>query len=168
MFSKKDNESNIPTRSCVPSIISTDLNILGNLISEGYVEVGGKIEGNVTCYNCTVRKNGLIKGDVVAQSVQVDGEVRGLVKAKHVKISETGKVVGVLMYETLSIKDGAFIDGQCKSTDRIKPDIEAIEVKNEASSAVQEDKSIKLVSDNKASSKAGNAKKAKETASADV
>jgi cytoskeletal protein CcmA (bactofilin family) len=59
----------------------------------------------------------VVKGDIVAEQVQIDGEVRGLIKARHVRVAETGKVTGIVMYETLSIKDGAFIDGQCKNTD---------------------------------------------------
>lgn len=121
MFSKKTTaDLPLPTdiaKNAIPSIISADLNILGNLVSDGIVEVEGKIEGNLVCASATIRKTGCIKGDVVAESIQIDGEIRGLVKARHVRVSGTGKVTGVVMYETLSIKDGAFIDGQCKNTD---------------------------------------------------
>lgn len=121
MFSRKEKISAVafvdPPKNVVPSIISRDLNILGNLVSDGYVEIVGKVEGNVICNSATIHEHGVIKGDIVAEQVQINGEVRGLIKARHVRVSETGKVTGVVMYETLSIKDGAFIDGQCKNTD---------------------------------------------------
>ena len=121
MFSKK-TKADLPlpadiSKSTIPSIIASDLNILGNLVSEGVVEIQGKIEGNLICAGATIRQQGCVKGDIVAESIQIDGEVRGLVKARNVRISDTGKVTGIVMYETLSIKDGAFIDGQCKNTD---------------------------------------------------
>lgn len=121
MFSKKEKaELPLPVdvpKNAIPSIISKDLNILGNLVSDGLIEVEGKIEGNIICASVTIRQSGSVKGDVVAEVVQIDGEVRGLIKARHVRVSDTGRITGVIMYETLSIKDGAFIDGQCKNTD---------------------------------------------------
>ncbi|MCD6034758.1 MAG: hypothetical protein K0R63_499 [Rickettsiales bacterium] len=135
MFSRNTPKSvtsdygNYPAKSNVPSIISSDLNILGNLISEGSVEVAGRIEGNITCTSVTIHRNGLVKGDVIAETVQVNGEVRGLIKARYVKLSENGRVIGVIMYETLSIEDGAFVDGQCKNTDKLhrSKELDAIE-----------------------------------------
>jgi len=120
MFSNKpkNDNANLPVRSAVPSIISGDLNIQGNLVCEGSIEIEGKIEGNVTCHLATIRKSGFVKGDVIADAVSVDGEIVGLVKARSVKLSETAKVTGIIMYESLSIEDGAYIDGQCKSTDK--------------------------------------------------
>ena len=87
------------------------------MVSDGVVEVEGKIEGNLICAFATIREGGSVKGDVVAEAVYIDGEVRGLIKARHVRVSDTGNITGIIMYETLSIKDGAFIDGQCKNTD---------------------------------------------------
>lgn len=102
----------------IPSIIAADLRIVGNLVCSGTVEVEGEIEGNVSCNTVTIRRTGCIKGDVTADIIQVDGQVNGLVKGRNVTISETGSITGMIMYEALSVKDGAYIDGQCKSTDK--------------------------------------------------
>lgn len=124
MFSKsRTPSSNLPSiainsRDDTPSIIAADLKIVGNLICGGSIEVEGEIEGNVTCGQVTIRKTGSIKGDVTAETIHIDGEVDGLVKGKKITISETGHVSGIIIYESLSIKDGAYIDGQCKSADR--------------------------------------------------
>ncbi len=113
----------------IPSIIAADLRIVGNLMCTGSVEVEGEIEGNVTCGNVTIRRTGAIKGDVTADVIQVDGEVNGLVKGRNITLSETGRITGMIMYEALSVKDGAYIDGQCKSTDKLhKGAVEAIEI----------------------------------------
>jgi cytoskeletal protein CcmA (bactofilin family) len=139
MFSKQkiseDNNRSIPvtttkeTKGEVPSIIAADLKIVGNLMCGGSVEIEGEIEGNVTCGSATVRKTGAVKGDVTADSIHVDGEINGLVKGKDIVLSESGKVTGVIMYESLSVKDGAYIDGQCKSADNLhRGDVETLDV----------------------------------------
>src|SRR5690606_5158548 len=91
---------------------------LGNLISDGYIDINGQVEGNVKCLALTVREHGLIKGDVIAEMVTVQGEICGLIKARHVHLANNSRVRGVIMHESLTIEDGAFIDGQCKRTER--------------------------------------------------
>jgi cytoskeletal protein CcmA (bactofilin family) len=112
----------------IPSIIASDLRIVGNLMCSGSIEIEGEVEGNVTCGQVTVRRTGSVKGDVTADSIQVDGEINGLVKGRDIVLAESGRVTGVIMYESLSVKDGAYIDGQCKSADKLhRGEVEAIE-----------------------------------------
>ncbi len=136
MFSKqKISEGNLPVTTQnnktgdIPSIIASDLKIVGNLICGGSIEIEGEIEGNVTCGQVTIRRSGSVKGDVSADNIQVDGEINGLVKGKNIVLAESGRVTGVIMYEALSVKDGAYIDGQCKSADKLhRGGVEAIDV----------------------------------------
>lgn len=131
MFSKRNNGRDMGmkvSKNGVPSIISSDLSILGNLISEGSVEVEGRIEGNVTCSTATIHQSGFVKGDIIADIINISGELRGLVKARHVKLTEYARVTGVIMYETISIEPGAFVDGQCKNTDKLqRKDLDVLE-----------------------------------------
>jgi cytoskeletal protein CcmA (bactofilin family) len=135
MFSKqKLPNGSVPVSSSnnnngeIPSIIASDLKIVGNLICGGSIEIEGEIEGNVTCGQVTVRRTGSVKGDVTADAIQVDGEINGLVKGRDIVLAESGRVTGVIMYESLSVKDGAYIDGQCKSADKLhRGDVEALE-----------------------------------------
>ena len=55
---------------------------------------------------------------MVANTVIVYGKIKGLVRAKHVQLCSTCNVDGIVMHETISIEDGAFIDGKCKRTDK--------------------------------------------------
>ena len=98
----------------ISSIISLGLNIIGNLISEGIVEIEGSIEGNVTCNQVTVHSGGLITGDIFAETVYVSGEVQGTIKCKSIKLKKSAKVKGFIEYESISIETGASVDGQCK------------------------------------------------------
>jgi cytoskeletal protein CcmA (bactofilin family) len=115
-------------RDDVPSIIAADLRIVGNLICSGSIEIEGEIEGNVSCGRVSVRRTGAIKGDVAADEIHVDGEIRGLVKGKSVTITESGRVIGMVVYESLAIKDGGYIEGQCQSIERSQRKMEALEM----------------------------------------
>ncbi len=126
------------SRKHVPSIISGDLDILGNLISDGTVDIEGRIQGNVKASRILIRKDGRVLGDVQADEVHIYGQVRGLVKAKDVHLYATCKVEGTIMHELLSIEDGAFVDGKFKRTDKT-PIERAREVTEEAEEVVAEE-----------------------------
>lgn len=102
-----------------PSVIAADLNVLGNIISDGVLDIDGKINGNVRCHTASIRPNGTVKGDVHAEIVHVYGAIEGVIKAKAVMLYATARVVGTIMHESLSIEDGAFVDGKFKRTDKV-------------------------------------------------
>ncbi len=122
MFQKQNDGSRSKMESLLrkhpPTIIAADLHLLGNIISEGVLDVDGRIEGNIKCKCVTIRKNGSVKGDILADEVHIFGAVVGLVKAKDVHFFSTCHVEGVIMHESLTIEDGAFVDGQFKRMDR--------------------------------------------------
>ncbi len=121
--SKTDRHTRKPSSGLIhkttPSIISADMNVLGNVVSEGFIDIDGSVEGNVRCESTTIREHGKIQGDVMADVVQIYGHVEGVVKAKEVHLYKTAHVKGVIMHETLSIEDGAVVDGKFKRTDKV-------------------------------------------------
>ena len=118
MFSRSKNALTVRAEAAVPTVIAADLNIIGNLISEGAIEVAGRVEGNIKCNELNLRPTGYIKGDVFGKTVKINGEIHGVVKAKQVSIGEKGKVRGFVIYETLAISEGAVMFGQMKHSDR--------------------------------------------------
>jgi cytoskeletal protein CcmA (bactofilin family) len=97
-----------------PSIIVSDLNILGDLISEGAIEIGGCVRGNIKCKNVVIRKGASIEGDIYSDFLVVHGKTKGVVKAKNLHISANGFVCGKIEYYNLTVDAGAEIDGVCK------------------------------------------------------
>ncbi len=131
MFRKNNNNANgMPTtaiskpsrKEVSPSIITRDVNVLGNIVSDGNIDFDGTLNGNIRCGTLTVRGNGFVKGEVVANNVIIYGKIKGLIRAKHVQLCSTCNVEGIVMHETISIEDGAFIDGKCKRTDKVQTD----------------------------------------------
>ena len=130
MFRKnKDSASTIASsrKNASPSIIASDMNILGNLVSDGTIDIDGRVEGNVKAEQIIIRGNGKIKGDLQGDNVHVYGEVKGLIKAKLVHLYATCRVEGIIMHESLSIEDGAFVDGKFKRSDKIFSQDDGIE-----------------------------------------
>ncbi len=124
-----------------PTIISADVHMLGNLISEGVLDIDGRIEGNIKCKCVTIRKNGSVKGDILADEVHIFGEVIGLIKARDVHFFSTCHVEGVIMHESLTIEDGAFVDGQFK-----RMDLAGSEEEEQSDEGSEVFRSLKLIS----------------------
>lgn len=101
-----------------PTIIAQELHVLGNIVSEGVVDFAGTIDGNVRCKSFTLRPQGVVNGEISAEAVHLYGKVKGLVRAKHVHLYSSSHIEGVIMHESLSIEDGAYIDGKCKRSDK--------------------------------------------------
>ena len=128
MFGRRTNEPKIekPSKAAVssrrgynPSVIAEGMYMLGNIVSDGTLDIDGKIDGNVRGQTITVRPNGAIRGDVVADTVHIHGFVEGLIKAKNVMLYVDARVTGVIMHESIKIEDGAFVDAKFKRTDRL-------------------------------------------------
>lgn len=121
MFSKNERPvSPVPqTASRVaPSLISANLHIIGNLKSEGEVQIDGRVDGDVTANSLVIGDRADINGEIVADDVIVRGTVHGRIRARKVQLAKTAHVVGDVWHETLSIEPGAYIEGHCKRSDQ--------------------------------------------------
>jgi cytoskeletal protein CcmA (bactofilin family) len=128
MFSKTKDSSSTPepltstssepkrnaAKGGVPSIISADLRITGNLKSDGDIQVDGHIEGDIDSATLTVGEGAHVKGHISCESVRVCGTVDGAVKAKSVVMAKTARVIGDIIHDSLAIEAGAFIEGNIK------------------------------------------------------
>lgn len=102
-----------------PSVIAANMNVLGNIVSEGILDIDGQVDGNVRGHMVTVRPNGRIRGDLMAKEVHVHGIVDGLIKAELVNLYSTAQVRGTVMHDSITVEDGAQVDGKLKRTERI-------------------------------------------------
>ena len=97
------------------SVIDAWLTMIGNLQSEGDIQVDGKVEGHIRCRQLIVGKDASINGDVVAEEVVVRGKVKGVIRANRVKLQETACVESdVFFLKALAIEDGASFEGQIR------------------------------------------------------
>lgn len=102
-----------------PSVIASNMNVLGNIISDGVLDIDGQVDGNVRGHSVTVRPDGRIRGDLMAEDVYIYGTVDGLIKASNVTLYASAHVNGTIMHESLTIEDGAQVDGKLKRMERL-------------------------------------------------
>ncbi len=98
----------------MPSIISADLKVTGDLLSDGDIQVDGVIEGDIQSRTVTVGEAAHVKGSISADTVRVCGAVTGQVRGTSVTLAKTAKVTGDILHQTLAIEPGAFLEGHCK------------------------------------------------------
>ena len=91
-------------RSAAPSIISSDLKILGDLISAGDLQVDGIVEGDIQSRSLTIGEGAVVNGNVVAETTRVCGQVTGQIRANTVTLDRTAKVVGDIVHQILAIE----------------------------------------------------------------
>jgi cytoskeletal protein CcmA (bactofilin family) len=104
-----------PTRSGIASIIANGVKITGTIEADGAeLQVDGEIEGNVRGGSVTVGDTGMIKGDMVSESVTVHGRVEGSVRARKVMLARNAHVLGDIVHQSLSVEMGAVFEGQCR------------------------------------------------------
>lgn len=123
LFRKTDKSSAISDKKQARepvslSVLAKGTNLLGTLISDGNIDFDGNMDGNIRCYMLTVRKSGNIQGDVDATTLHVYGKINGLIKAKNVYLHSGCHVEGIIIHETISMEEGAFLDGKCKRSDK--------------------------------------------------
>jgi len=102
----------------IPSIISPDLKVDGNLTSSGDIQVDGTVEGDVTSRGLTVGDGAMVRGDLVAETIRVYGSVAGTIKANSVILASSAKVDGDITHGSLSMEAGASLAGQIKRLER--------------------------------------------------
>jgi cytoskeletal protein CcmA (bactofilin family) len=109
MFSKGTPKSG---RDSVPSIISQGTHIVGDITTDGEVQIDGKVEGNIHCHSLIVADTGEVTGKVVCTSLTVHGLLTGTVQSQVATLSRTARVVGDVTHETLTVEPGAYMQGQ--------------------------------------------------------
>lgn len=93
------------------SIIGADVKIVGNITTEGEMQIDGRVEGDISCKTLVIGASAHIIGEVKAHTVRIHGEVSGRLAADHVTIGRTGKVTGDICHGSLEIQSGAQVEG---------------------------------------------------------
>jgi cytoskeletal protein CcmA (bactofilin family) len=96
----------------VPSILSKDLRILGNLESVGELQIDGVFEGDVTGTSIVLGESGQISGNLHGELVRIAGQISGGVDASKVELDRTAKVLGDIRHDVLSVASGAYVVGK--------------------------------------------------------
>ena len=102
------------------SIISADLNVVGDLHSAGDIQIKGNVEGDIKSRTVTVDEGAHVQGSISADTIQISGSIEGRVEAPTVTVARTAKMIGDIVHQNLSVEPGAQLEGQFRRLDTKK------------------------------------------------
>lgn len=116
MFNSKPAET--PNSAAVTdrkrSVMAEDILIEGNIVSQGILEFGGQITGDITADAVVLTSTARVRGRVRTRQLTIDGELQGATTALNVSIKNGARVKANFAYETLEIASGAQVEGEYK------------------------------------------------------
>lgn len=112
--SKSDGLTSDSIESRSGSYIGKTMQIKGEIVSDEYLTVEGKVQGNIEISKTlTIGKNGYIDGVIKAEEVRIDGKAEGTITANtKLQISSTGDFYGSIKSKKLVIEEGAIFRGK--------------------------------------------------------
>jgi cytoskeletal protein CcmA (bactofilin family) len=109
-----------PSRPAAPSILSEDLKIEGDVVSQGELHVSGSIKGDVVARKLTLAEGGSITGAVEADVAIIAGNLAGRLTATTAVLGRTARVVADVTHVSLTIEQGAVFEGFSRRVDTIE------------------------------------------------
>ncbi len=101
----------------VPSIISSDVVMRGNVNSAGEIQLDGTLEGDIKAGSLIIGDKASVKGEVICETVTVRGRVEGGIRAKSVSLAASAHIQGDILHSSLSVETGAHFEGNCRHSD---------------------------------------------------
>ena len=116
MFRKNSATTQQPTINPMSgatfSVFGADTQVKGDIIASADLHLDGRVEGDVTCASLMQGESSEIVGAITAESARLHGAVRGTVTAGTLVIGISARIHGDVHYDTLSIEQGAQVDGR--------------------------------------------------------
>ncbi len=116
MFQKKPAPASRPVidamGSTTFSVFGADTVITGDVSASADLHVDGRIEGDIACTALVQGERSEILGKITVQSARLAGLVRGTVTGGELVILKSARIEGDLTYDTLTIEQGAKVDGR--------------------------------------------------------
>jgi cytoskeletal protein CcmA (bactofilin family) len=100
-----------------PSVIGSDLSIIGNLESAGEVQIDGDVQGDVHAGRIVICPQGNVTGALVANEVVVGGNVNGSIRGNSVTFQSASRIEGDVFHKTLAVEQGAYFEGKSRRSD---------------------------------------------------
>ncbi len=126
------------TGAPVPSIVSENTRIKGDIISDGIIHVDGQVEGDISCEELIIGVKGSVSGSVTVVNLQLHGILSGRASADNLFIAKSAKLIGDATHNTIAIEPGAYIDGHCMRmgspipAEQAKPDLMLVDKRKKA------------------------------------
>ena len=118
MFSKKP-EQMYPSEALRPmtngstfSVIGADVAIKGNVEASADLHVDGSVEGDIVCTSLVPGESSRVEGSITADGARLAGTLKGTITVRELVVLKTARIDGDVHYETLTIEQGATVNGR--------------------------------------------------------
>ena len=101
------------TGAPVPSIVSENTKVTGDIVSDGIIHVDGQVEGDISCDELIIGIKGSVSGTISANNLQLYGALKGKALVDNLFVAKSAKLLGDAVHNTIAIEPGAYIDGHC-------------------------------------------------------
>ena len=85
-------------------------NFEGNYFGSGDLTLNGTFKGTIKIDKLIVSENASFIGNITAQEIIVEGQIKADISAEKLHVKSTGKVEGDLLYRTLKIDEGGYLN----------------------------------------------------------
>ena len=109
MFSKTNRAGD--GASGLPSIVSKDMTITGNIVSPGTIQIEGKVIGDIECHELTLGEAGEVRGQIKCEVADIHGTVSGELQVTNLSITASATISGDIVHENVSIEAHARVEG---------------------------------------------------------
>lgn len=94
------------------SVIGRDVTIRGDIEATVDLHVDGTVIGDIRCASLVQGESSRIEGEIIAESARLSGAVAGRIEARSLVVLKSARIEGDVSYETLTIEQGANVDGR--------------------------------------------------------
>lgn len=105
----------------ITGFFDKDTQIEGDLRFKGAFRIDGHFKGKIESESTLIIGNtGRVEADVDVGFILIDGEIKGTIHAKDkVEINSNGRVYGTIISPKLVIEEGAYLEANCQTTDKV-------------------------------------------------
>jgi cytoskeletal protein CcmA (bactofilin family) len=119
----------------ITGFFDKDTEIKGDLQFKGTFRVDGRFKGKVDSQSTLIiGDSGKVEADVKIGHMIINGEIKGNIQAaEKVEVSANGRVFGTITAPKLVVEEGAYLEANCQTTDKIsveKPKVSVIPEKS--------------------------------------
>jgi cytoskeletal protein CcmA (bactofilin family) len=116
----------------LPDMVSTlaqGVLVTGNIVSEGTLQICGRVNGDIHASQLIVNKGAQVEGNIIAQEAIILGACKGIIHSNSVKLQDMAAVEGEIYSKSLTIEQDAQFEGVSRRLDRpvdAPPSVQAI------------------------------------------
>ena len=93
-------------------VVGDEVTIVGDIVSNGNVQVEGNVRGHVFCTNINICDGGQVAGGIVAENVTVHGRVSGPINALRVTLASGSHAESDICHRSLKLDQDSYFEGR--------------------------------------------------------